>query len=135
MSTMQRARLSTAAATTTDADTAAFTKVFPCAATEQGSAQFVKKLVAVAVSNITYLRGLFPRDAFQEKSVAGLPIKVLRHKKNPWEEAAGLAAQLVGVFDAIEKKFLRELLLVVHADPRDPDTAEEVYTFRWIELY
>ena len=130
MSTVQRVRSTT---TTTDTDTAAFTKVFPTdTATEQGSAQFVKKLVAVAVSNITFLRGLFPRAAFREKSVGGLPFKVLKQTGSPWEEAAALAAQLVGVFDAIERKFLKELLLVVHADPRDPDTAEEVYTFRWL---
>ena len=33
---------------------------------------FVEKLVAVAISNIAFLRGFFPRDAFQAKSVDGL---------------------------------------------------------------
>merc|ERR1719209_1153596 len=106
-----------AASTTTGTSSVAFNKVFPSAATEQGSAIFVKKLVAVAISNITFIRCFFPRDAFQERSVDGLAIKVLKHKKNPCEEAAGLAADLLGVFEAIERKFLRELVLMVHADP------------------
>ena len=110
----------------------AFNKVFPSAATEQGSAMFVKKLVAVAISNITFLRGFFPRDAFQETSVDGLAVQLLKLQKNPCEEAAGLAAKLLGVFEAIERKFLRELELMVHADPEDPDTAEEIYKFRWV---
>ena len=131
MYAVQRARLSTAVSTTTDADTAAF-MAFPSAATEQGSPQFVKKLLAVIVSNITYLRNLFPRGAFRDKSVGGLSVKVLRLEGNPCGEAADLAAQLQGVFDAIERKFLRELLLVVHADPKDHVTAEEVYAFRWV---
>ena len=39
--------------------------------TEQKSCLFVKKLLAVAVSNITYLRAIFPEHAFGDKCLEG----------------------------------------------------------------
>lgn len=38
---------------------------------EQQSLVVIKKLLAIAVSGITYLRGLFPEDAFGSKYVEG----------------------------------------------------------------
>lgn len=40
-------------------------------ATEQQSLVLVKKLLAIAVSSITYLRGLFPEKAYGSKYVEG----------------------------------------------------------------
>lgn len=40
-------------------------------ATEQQSLVLVKKLLAIAVSSITYLRGLFPEKAYGSKYVGG----------------------------------------------------------------
>ncbi len=39
--------------------------------TEQQSLVLVKKLLAIAVSSITYLRGLFPEKAYGHKYVGG----------------------------------------------------------------
>lgn len=39
--------------------------------TEQQSLVLVKKLLAIAVSSITYLRGLFPEKAYGRKYVGG----------------------------------------------------------------
>lgn len=39
--------------------------------TEVQSAIFVKKLLAIAVSNITYLRGIFPERAFADRCLEG----------------------------------------------------------------
>lgn len=39
--------------------------------TEQQSAIVVKKLLAIAVSGITYLRGIFPDKAYGSKYVEG----------------------------------------------------------------
>jgi len=36
------------------------------------SALFVKKLLAVAVSNIAYLRAIFPENAFGDRSLEGI---------------------------------------------------------------
>ena len=40
--------------------------------TEVQSALFVKKLLAVAVSNIAYLRAIFPENAFRDRSLEGI---------------------------------------------------------------
>ena len=45
--------------------------------TEQQSLVFVKRMMAVAVSSITYLRGIFPEDAYRSRYLEGEP--VLRH--------------------------------------------------------
>ena len=80
--------------------------------TEAKSVQFVKKLVTLTVSNITYLRNMFPEDAYSNRSLDKLPLKIMK-QNNPHKNAATLASWLVGAFDAIEKKYLKEMMLVV----------------------
>lgn len=53
--------------------------------TEQESLVFVKRMMAVAVSSITYLRGIFPESAYrsrylegEEKSVSGVVSHIMR---------------------------------------------------------
>ena len=88
-------------------------KMFPSKLeTEAKSVQFVKKLVTLTVSNITYLRNMFPEDAYSNRSLDKLPLKILK-QNNPHKNAATLASWLVGAFDAIEKKYLKEMMLVV----------------------
>ena len=55
-----------------------WTEVFPNEIkTQQKSALFVKKLLAVAVSNITYLRAIFPEVAFGDRCLEGFIHAVL----------------------------------------------------------
>merc|ERR1719495_1352363 len=58
---------------------------------------------------------MFPEDAYANRSLNGLPLKILM-EKNKVQEAATLASWLVAAFDALEKKFLKELLLIAHLD-------------------
>ena len=102
--------------------------------TETSSCVFVKKLVTVAVSNIAYLRSMFPEMAYANRSLDGMQLKILRGK-NECPEAQSLARWLMGAFDALEKKYLRELMLVVYKDPSNPDIVEELYTFRYSHRY
>ena len=51
-------------------------------------------------------------------------------ERNDYEDAGTLASYLVGAFDAIQKKYLKELILVAHLDPGNLDNAFEMYTFR-----
>ncbi|KAG7251496.1 hypothetical protein CRUP_037481 [Coryphaenoides rupestris] len=46
--------------------------------TEQQCLVFVKRMMVVAVSSITYLRGIFPEDAYRSRYLEDLCIKVLR---------------------------------------------------------
>merc|ERR1719414_380227 len=113
------------------AETCNWSKVFPSKLeTEAKSLQFVKKLVTLTVSNITYLRNIFPEDAYSNRSLDKLPLKILK-QNNPSKNADTLASWLVGAFDAIEKKYLKEMMLVVYMDEAHPDVVHEMYTFNF----
>merc|ERR1719233_241495 len=73
---------------------------------------------------------MFPETAYANKSWDGLPIKILKAKNN-CPEALKVANWLSGAFDALEKKYLRELILVVYKDNTEPDIVDEIYTFKF----
>ncbi|XP_055552765.1 HORMA domain-containing protein 1 isoform X4 [Falco biarmicus] len=50
--------------------------------TEQQSLMLVKRLLAVAVSCITYLRGIFPESAYGTRYMDDVSVKILREDKN-----------------------------------------------------
>ena len=92
-------------------------KTFPAKMeTDTKSCVFVKKLLTVSISNITYLRSMFPEEAYSNRSMDGLPLKILMEKNN-CKAAAVLASWMVGAFDALERKYLRELLFIIYVDP------------------
>ena len=106
-----------------------WSKVFPKqhnSATK--SCTFVKKLMAVAISNITYLRSIFPEKAFSNRSLDGLPLKILKENSG-CEAATDLVNWLRGAFEALEKRYLRELMLVIYLDPEDSNNVHEMYTY------
>ena len=108
-----------------------WSKTFPAKIeTQNQSCIFVKKLLTVSISNITYLRSMFPEEAYANRSMDGLPLKILM-EKNKVKEAATLASWLVRAFDALEKRFLRELLFLVYLDPACQETILEMYTFKF----
>ena len=81
-----------------------WSKCFPTKfSTETSSCTFVKKLLTVAVSNITYLRSMFPEQVYANRTMDGLPLKILKGN-NDCPEAQSLANWLMGAFDALEKK-------------------------------
>lgn len=98
--------------------------------TEQQSALFVKKLLAVAISNIAYLRAIFPEYAFGDRCLEGLNLKIMRD-----DSACPGASQVIkwvkGCFDAVDKKYLRMLIMGIYTDAEDPDTVIESYTFKF----
>uniref|UniRef100_A0A8C3UHB0 HORMA domain-containing protein n=1 Tax=Catharus ustulatus TaxID=91951 RepID=A0A8C3UHB0_CATUS len=51
-------------------------------ATEQQSLMLVKRLLAVAVSCITYLRGIFPESAYGTRYMDDVCVKILREDKS-----------------------------------------------------
>uniref|UniRef100_A0A8I5ZSL6 HORMA domain-containing protein 1 n=1 Tax=Rattus norvegicus TaxID=10116 RepID=A0A8I5ZSL6_RAT len=60
-----------------------FALVFPNKiSTEQQSLMFVKRLLAVSVSCITYLRGIFPERAYGTRYLDDLCVKILKEDKN-----------------------------------------------------
>ena len=109
----------------------AWTDTFPeTQVTQLQSTVFMKKLLAVAVSNIAYMRVIFPEDSFSDRSLEGLNLKILRNDmKCPF--AVQMIDWLKGVFDAIDKKYLRVLALGIYRGCGDPNTLLEMYTFRF----
>ena len=73
-----------------------WSKVFPAKVeTEQQSLTFVKKLITAGISNITYLRSMFPEDAYARKTLDKMPLMILKEKSSN-EKAAKLARWLLG---------------------------------------
>ena len=64
--------------------------------TDTKSCVFVKKLLTVSISNITYLRSMFPENAYSNRSMDGRPLKILMEKNN-CKPAAVLAAACVSI--------------------------------------
>ena len=56
-----------------------WTKMFPGKIqSQQASLLYVKKLLAVGVSTISYLRSIFPEEAYERKSLEGLKLQILK---------------------------------------------------------
>ncbi|XP_070570594.1 HORMA domain-containing protein 1-like [Ptychodera flava] len=97
---------------------------------ETQSALFVKKLLAVAISNITYLRAIFPEHAFGDRCLEDLNLKILRDD-SACPGACKLIKWVKGCFDALDKKYLRAVILGIFVDPETPESLIESYTFKF----
>ena len=54
-------------------------KIFPAKIkSQQTSLLYVKKLLSVGVSTISYLRSMFPEEAYARKSLDGLRLQILK---------------------------------------------------------
>lgn len=98
--------------------------------TEQQSTLFVKKLLAVAVSNITYLRAMFPEQAFGDRSLEELNLKILRDDSS-CPGACQVIKWMKGCFDALDKKYLERLIIGIYTNPNDLNSIIESYTFKF----
>ncbi|KAL5006817.1 hypothetical protein ScPMuIL_015623 [Solemya velum] len=124
-------RMSTATMQKTQEKTGSWSAIFPNeTVTETQSALFVKKLLAVSVSNITYLRAIFPEHAFGDRCLEDLNLKILRDDSS-CPGACQVIKWVKGCFDALDKKYLRMLIIGIYVDVNDPDTVIESYTFKF----
>ncbi|XP_077377485.1 zebrafish testis-expressed 38 isoform X1 [Festucalex cinctus] len=97
---------------------------------KQGSLIFVKRMMAAAVSCITYLRGIFPEEAYRSKYLGDLCIKLLRNDCNTIG-ATKVVKWLMGCFDALEKQYLQIVFISVYSNPNDPNCIIESYSFKF----
>ncbi|KAM6918266.1 zebrafish testis-expressed 38 [Xenentodon cancila] len=98
--------------------------------TRQESVIFVKRMMAVAVSSITYLRGIFPEYAYRSRYLEDLCIKVLRENCNT-PGASKVVKWLMGCFDALERQYLQIICMGVYTNPEDPNCIIESYKFNF----
>ncbi|XP_070622512.1 HORMA domain-containing protein 1 [Erythrolamprus reginae] len=99
-------------------------------ATEQQSLVLVKRLLAISVSCITYLRGILPESAYGTRYLDDLCVKILKEdKKCPG--SSQLVKWMLGCYDALQKKYLRLIVLAVYTNLEDPQTVTECYQFKF----
>ncbi|XP_063001854.1 HORMA domain-containing protein 1 [Elgaria multicarinata webbii] len=98
--------------------------------TEQQSLVLVKRLLAIAVSCITYLRGLFPEFAYGTRYLDDLCVKILKEDKN-CPSSGQLVKWMLGCYDALQKKYLRLIVLAVYTDQETPQIVTECYQFKF----
>ncbi|XP_061103196.1 HORMA domain-containing protein 1 [Conger conger] len=97
--------------------------------TEQQSLIVVKKLLAIAVSCITYLRGLFPEKAYGSKYIEEQKVMILREERS-CPGSSQIVQWMHGCFDALQKKYLRLVVLSIYTDPENPQKVTECYQFK-----
>ncbi|XP_035601882.1 HORMA domain-containing protein 1 isoform X2 [Oncorhynchus keta] len=97
--------------------------------TEQQSLIVVKKLLAIAVSSITYLRGLFPEKAYGRKYVEEQKVMILREERT-CPGASQIVQWMHGCFDALQRKYLRTVVMSIYTDPENPKKVTECYQFK-----
>ncbi|XP_032610280.1 HORMA domain-containing protein 1-like [Hylobates moloch] len=97
---------------------------------EHQSLVLVKRLLAVSVSCITYLRGIFPECAYGTRYLDDLCVKILREDKN-CPGSTQLVKWMLGCYDALQKKYLRMAVLAIYTNPEDPQTISECYQFKF----
>ncbi|KAK5616150.1 hypothetical protein CRENBAI_016625 [Crenichthys baileyi] len=98
--------------------------------TKEESLVFVKRMMAVAVSSITYLRGIFPEYAYRSRYLEDLCIKVLRENSNT-AGANKVVKWMMGCFDALEKQYLQIICIGVYTHPEDRNCIIESYQFNF----
>ncbi|NXK70419.1 HORM1 protein, partial [Sylvietta virens] len=92
-------------------------------ATEQQSLMLVKRLLAVAVSCITYLRGIFPESSYGTRYIDDVTVKILREDKN-CPGSTQLVKWMLGCYDALQKKYFNNYWLCLQ-------TVTECYHFKF----
>ncbi|NXG92038.1 HORM2 protein, partial [Stercorarius parasiticus] len=73
--------------------------------TEQQSLVLVKRLLAISVSCITYMRGLFPESSYGTRYLDDLCLKILREDKSCLGSLQ-IVKWIQGCFDALEKQYV-----------------------------
>ncbi|NXH23430.1 HORM2 protein, partial [Bucco capensis] len=91
--------------------------------TEQQSVVLVKQLLAISVSCITYMRGLFPESSYGIRYLDDLCLKILREDKSCLGSLQ-IVKWIQGCFDALEKQYVSFFTLF-------NGTVTELYQFKF----
>jgi len=119
------------------------TSTIPQMITRNQSLVLVKNMFRLTVSSICYLRGIFPSECFSSRDYAGVQVHQLECAEKDkdgkiivkYRDAFLLTQWLeCGVFDALEKSYLKSLTFAVYSTPNlstddSNDTLIETYQF------
>ncbi|NXF46040.1 HORM2 protein, partial [Oceanites oceanicus] len=93
-------------------------------ATEQQSVVLVKRLLAISVSCITYMRGLFPESSYGTRYLDDLCLKILREDKSCLGSLQ-IVRWIQGCFDALERQYVSFFAFFLNG------TVTELYQFKF----
>ncbi|CAN6676384.1 unnamed protein product [Malus baccata var. baccata] len=99
--------------------------------TEQDSLLLTRNLLRIAIFNISYIRGLFPEKYFNDKSVPALEMKIKKLMPMDAESRRLLDWMEKGVYDALQKKYLKTLLFCVCETVEGPMIEEYTFSFSY----
>ncbi|XP_068474468.1 meiosis-specific protein ASY1 [Phaseolus vulgaris] len=104
-------------------------KVKEAEITEQDSLLLTRNLLRIAIFNISYIRGLFPEKYFNDKSVPALEMKIKKLMPLDAESRRLIDWMEKGVYDALQKKYLKTLLFCVCEAVDGPMIEEYAFSF------
>ncbi|XP_055802661.1 meiosis-specific protein ASY1-like [Solanum dulcamara] len=99
--------------------------------TEQDSLLLTRNLLRIAIFNISYIRGLFPEKYFSDKSVPALEMKIKKLMPMDAESRRLIDWMEKGVYDALQKKYLKTLLFCVCEAIDGPMIEEYAFSFSY----
>ncbi|OVA09530.1 DNA-binding HORMA [Macleaya cordata] len=99
--------------------------------TEQDSLLLTRNLLRIAIFNISYIRGLFPENYFNDKSVPALEMKIKKLMPIDAESRRLIDWMEKGVYDALQKKYLRTLLFCICEAIEGPMIEEYAFSFSY----
>lgn len=99
--------------------------------TEQDSLLLTRNLLRIAIFNISYIRGLFPEKYFNDKSVPALDMKIKKLMPMDAESRRLIDWMEKGVYDALQKKYLKTLLFCVCEAVDGPMIEEYAFSFSY----
>ncbi|KAJ7004677.1 meiosis-specific protein ASY1-like isoform X2 [Populus alba x Populus x berolinensis] len=106
-------------------------KVKEAEITEQDSLLLTRNLLRIAIFNISYIRGLFPEKYFNDKSVPALEMKIKKLMPMDAESRRLIDWMEKGVYDALQKKYLKTLLFCVCEAIEGPMIEEYTFSFSY----
>ncbi|XP_051209327.1 meiosis-specific protein PAIR2 isoform X1 [Lolium perenne] len=99
--------------------------------TEQDSLLLTRNLLRIAIYNISYIRGLFPEKYFNDKSVPALEMKIKKLMPMDDESRRLIDWMEKGVYDALQKKYLKTLLFCICEKEEGPMIEEYTFSFTY----
>ncbi|KAK9677502.1 hypothetical protein RND81_11G147400 [Saponaria officinalis] len=99
--------------------------------TEQDSLLLTRNLLRIAIYNISYIRGLFSEKYFSDKSVPALELKIKKLMPVDAESRRLIDWMEKGVYDALQKKYLKTLLFSICETVDGPTIEEYAFSFSY----
>ncbi|KAL6601234.1 hypothetical protein ACP70R_044454 [Stipagrostis hirtigluma subsp. patula] len=99
--------------------------------TEQDSLLLTRNLLRIAIYNISFIRGLFPEKYFNDKSVPALEMKIKKLMPMDAESRRLIDWMEKGVYDALQKKYLKTLLFCICEKEEGPMIEEYSFSFSY----